>query len=46
MHGVGVLTWKDGKRYEGEFANDKREGEGTFTWADGRKYKGSWKNGK
>lgn len=36
MHGHGVLVWKDGKKYEGEFVNDKREGKGTFTWADGR----------
>jgi hypothetical protein len=26
MHGYGVLTWKDGKKYEGYFVNDKREG--------------------
>jgi hypothetical protein len=38
--------WKDGKKYEGEFANDKREGKGTFTWSDGRVYVGEWKNGK
>jgi hypothetical protein len=36
MHGHGLLVWKDGKKYEGEFVNDKREGKGTFTWADGR----------
>ena len=36
MHGYGILTWKDGKRYEGDFFNDKREGHGKFTWADGR----------
>jgi hypothetical protein len=36
MHGFGLLIWKDGKKYEGEFVNDKREGKGTFTWSDGR----------
>ena len=46
MHGFGVLIWKDGKKYEGEFINDKREGQGTFTWADGRQYIGEWKAGK
>jgi len=46
MHGRGVLEWKDGKKYTGEFINDKREGQGTFIWADGREYKGGWKNGK
>ena len=24
MDGHGVLTWKDGKKYEGNFVNDKR----------------------
>ena len=46
MDGQGVLTWRDGKRYEGQFVNDKREGHGVFVWADGRKYIGSWKAGK
>lgn len=46
MHGYGDLEWRDGKKYEGEFVNDKREGRGTFTWADGRVYIGEWKNGK
>lgn len=36
MNGNGVLVWKDGKKYEGQFVMDKREGKGTFTWADGR----------
>ena len=43
MHGYGILIWKDGKKYEGEFINDKREGKGTFAWADGRQYVGEWK---
>jgi len=46
MHGYGILKWKDGKKYEGDFINDKREGTGTFTWSDGRVYIGEWKNGK
>lgn len=41
-----MLIWKDGKRYEGDFLNDKREGLGNFTWSDGRMYVGEWKNGK
>jgi hypothetical protein len=46
MHGYGLLTWKDGKKYEGYFVNDKREGQGKFTWKDGRIYDGMWKDGK
>ena len=40
MHGNGILTLKDGRKYEGEFINDKKEGHGIFTWTDGRKYDG------
>ena len=46
MHGYGVLVWLDGKKYEGHFVNDKREGQGVFTWKDGRIYDGMWKEGK
>jgi len=46
MHGFGVFTWKDGRRYEGEYVEDKKEGKGTFSWPDGKKYIGGWKNGK
>ena len=24
MHGKGVYTWKDGRRYEGDYYNDKK----------------------
>ena len=46
MDGHGVFTWSDGRKYEGEYVDDKKEGEGVFTWPDGRKYDGKWKNGK
>lgn len=46
MHGRGIFTWSDGRKYEGEYVNDKKEGCGEFSWPDGRAYKGSWKNGK
>jgi len=26
MHGRGVYTWKDGRKYEGEYLNDKKHG--------------------
>ena len=25
MHGKGVYTWKDGRKYEGEYKNDKKD---------------------
>lgn len=46
MHGKGILTWKNGKKYNGEFNNNKREGKGICVWKDGRKYDGMWLDGK
>ena len=46
MHGNGVFTWKDGRRYDGEYREDKKHGYGEFYWPDGRYYKGDWRNGK
>ena len=46
MEGSGIYTWPDGRKYEGEYINDKKEGHGIFFWPDGRKYEGGWKNGK
>ena len=46
MEGKGVYAWKDGRRYEGEYKNDKKHGFGIYTWADGRQYHGMWLNGK
>lgn len=46
MHGWGIYTWKDGRRYEGECQFNKMHGYGSYTWADGeRKYEGFWKKG-
>lgn len=38
MHGFGVYTWKDGRRYEGQYYLDKKHGFGRYRWADGREY--------
>jgi hypothetical protein len=46
MNGTGVFTWADGRRYQGEYYDDKKHGKGTFTCPDGRKYIGDWANGK
>ena len=40
------MTWPDGRVYEGEFKQDKREGTGTFSYPDGRQYIGLWTNNK
>jgi hypothetical protein len=36
MHGKGLYTWKDGRFYEGEYIDDKKNGYGVYVWADGR----------
>lgn len=33
---MGVYTWADGRRYEGEYKDDKKHGFGIYTWADRR----------
>ena len=46
MHGKGTFLWLDGRKYEGHYVDDKKEGHGLFYWADKRRYDGGWKNGK
>ena len=46
MYGHGVFTWPDGRKYQGDYKDDKKDGYGLFEWPDGRKYKGYWSNGK
>merc|ERR1711988_1240469 len=46
MSGSGLFTWSDGRRYDGAYQNDKKEGRGKFAWPDGREYDGEWKDGK
>ena len=42
MHGKGVFKWSDGRKYEGDYFEDKKHGIGHFEWPDGRKYTGQW----
>ena len=46
MNGKGVTSWSDGRYYEGEYADDKKQGYGKFIWPDGKEFIGYWKNGK
>jgi len=46
MHGEGIFTWSDGRKYEGAYWDDKKHGHGVFVWPDGRQYDGNWVNGK
>jgi hypothetical protein len=46
MEGRGTESWADGRKYEGEFKNGKKDGEGTFMWPNGNKYIGAWRKDK
>lgn len=46
MHGKGVYTWDDGRKYEGSYYKDKKHGFGIYKWADGRIYEGMWLEGR
>ena len=46
MDGIGIYFWGDGRKYEGEYYNDKKSGFGIYYWPDGRKYEGWWSKGK
>jgi hypothetical protein len=46
MHYRGIYSWPDGRKYEGEYLDDKKDGFGIFTFADGKKYEGYWVDGK
>jgi hypothetical protein len=32
MNGKGLYKWPDGRQYEGEYKDDKKEGYGEFQW--------------
>ena len=36
----------DGKIYDGDYVDDKKEGYGDFKWPDGKLYEGMCKDGK
>ena len=46
MEGLGIYVWNDGRKYEGQYKDDKKHGFGVYTWADGRCYEGYWLKGK
>jgi hypothetical protein len=44
-HGQGTYSWKDGRKYIGQWKNGNQNGQGTFFWSGG-KYVGQWKDAK
>ena len=39
-----VAQESSGGDYDGEWANDKKDGRGINLWSNGRRYEGQWKN--
>lgn len=46
MHGRGVFMFDDEKTYDGDFANNRPNGQGNAEYIDGRHYDGEWKDGE
>lgn len=42
--GWGVIDWKDGTRYEGEWFSGQASGKGKLFLPNGDTYEGEWKN--
>jgi len=42
MHGFGIYTWPDGRRYEGNYQYNKKEGEGIYIAGDKSIFEGLW----
>ena len=44
-HGIGKMTWNDGREYVGEWKNDKPNGIGKMSYANGNVCVGEFKDG-
>jgi len=44
--GIGLIEYKDGDTYEGEWRNSEFHGQGTYKYANGENYIGEFKGGK
>lgn len=43
MTGRGHMIWADGRRYDGEWLENRCNGRGVLTYRDGRRYEGEYK---
>ena len=46
MDGHGIVQWKDGRHYVGQWSNGQRMGYGRYVWNDGKSYEGQYTNDK
>ena len=44
-HGYGTFLHADGTKYEGEWANGRKEGKGTISFPNGDTFTGYWSDG-
>ena len=42
MSGAGTYVWLDGRKYNGEWQENKMHGKGTLEMVDGKKYTGEF----
>ena len=45
FNGRAIYTFKDGRKYDGDFKQGLKDGEGTYHWLNGSSYKGQWQEG-
>lgn len=45
-HGLGIMLYKNGRIYEGEWTNDVKNGKGLEMFGNGGRYEGDFVNGK
>ena len=45
-NGLKIDEDYDGRKFEGLYENNKKNGLGKYTWADGSSYEGNYKDGK
>ena len=42
FEGLKAYKWNDGRKYDGQWINNKMHGHGVFDWPDGKKYIGEY----
>lgn len=43
---LGVCSWPNGNKYEGQWSQNMMNGYGVFTWPDNKRYEGTYVNNK